>query len=215
MSASGGTLAWGEDSGRGWAGGVAVASVCRWARGRASLRDGKGREPSRSGLIPEWDRGACGRGVQLLAAGRPGDDCAWIRSRSDGAVGVRGAVRGRRAVPALELYELALETGCEIVERHGHSVRLPGMPTRDATVAWNYVDLRFRPKSRTRLEFSVSDSELIAVFICEGSLLRQSSPLPILIPQQREAPTQDQAETCATCGDTGCSRHERAHALKR
>jgi vancomycin resistance protein VanW len=63
----------------------------------------------------------------------------------------RGFVRGRMVqagcvVPAIggglcqlsnALYELALRTGCEIVERHAHSHRLAGMPQHDATVAWN------------------------------------------------------------------------------
>jgi hypothetical protein len=46
------------------------------------------------------------------------------------------------------LYQVALDSGCEIVERHRHSRTVPGSATaagRDATVAWNYVDLRFRP----------------------------------------------------------------------
>src|SRR3569833_2606566 len=44
------------------------------------------------------------------------------------------------------LYGAALDAGCEIVERHAHSRRVPGSAAeagRDATVAWNYVDLRF------------------------------------------------------------------------
>ncbi|MEI9887386.1 MAG: VanW family protein [Rhizomicrobium sp.] len=41
------------------------------------------------------------------------------------------------------LYAAALDAGCAIVERHAHSRRVPGAQGRDATVAWNYVDLRF------------------------------------------------------------------------
>ena len=54
------------------------------------------------------------------------------------------------------LYDAALPAGCQIVERHAHSGPCPGSAAaagRDATVAWNYVDLRFvRP---TRLLRSV------------------------------------------------------------
>ncbi len=44
------------------------------------------------------------------------------------------------------LYDAALAAGCEVVERHAHSYVVPGSAAaagRDATVAWNYVDLRF------------------------------------------------------------------------
>ena len=49
------------------------------------------------------------------------------------------------------LYEAALAAGFEIVERHAHSRRVPGSRAalqRDATVFWNYVDLRFRSCER-------------------------------------------------------------------
>ncbi len=45
------------------------------------------------------------------------------------------------------LYGAALDAGLEIVERHAHSQIVPGSRAergRDATVFWNYVDLRFR-----------------------------------------------------------------------
>src|SRR5580704_19650081 len=73
----------------------------------------------------------------------------------------RGYVSGRMLqqgclVPAIggglcqlsnALYDAALQAGCEIVERHAHSRIVLGSAAatgRDATVAWNYVDLRFR-----------------------------------------------------------------------
>src|SRR5215207_3352612 len=53
------------------------------------------------------------------------------------------------------LYQAALEAGCEIVERHAHSHPVPGSQAeggRDATVFWNYVDLRFRAPGPLRVE---------------------------------------------------------------
>lgn len=44
------------------------------------------------------------------------------------------------------LYSIALDAGFEIVERHAHTQIIPGSLAeigRDATVFWNYVDLRF------------------------------------------------------------------------
>lgn len=49
------------------------------------------------------------------------------------------------------LFDLALRSGCAILERHGHTLavdRGPGSSRRrrvDATVKWPYVDLRFAP----------------------------------------------------------------------
>jgi hypothetical protein len=43
----------------------------------------------------------------------------------------------------------------ELLERHAHSRRPPGSRAAegsDATVAWNYVDLRFRARQAWRLE---------------------------------------------------------------
>ena len=55
----------------------------------------------------------------------------------------------------MALYEAALDAGLEIVERHAHSRIVPGSRAareRDATVFWNYVDLRFRSQHAFRIE---------------------------------------------------------------
>ncbi len=62
------------------------------------------------------------------------------------------------------LYDAALTAGFEIVERHAHTRRLPGSQAetgRDATVFWNYVDLRFRPTEGCRLEVFLTREELV------------------------------------------------------
>lgn len=76
----------------------------------------------------------------------------------------RGFVQGAHfeggcIVPALgggicsmsdRLYELALRSDCEILERHAHTLwvdrRSGSTPSVDATVKWPYVDLRFAPR---------------------------------------------------------------------
>src|SRR5262245_27885584 len=53
------------------------------------------------------------------------------------------------------LYDAALSGDLEIVERHAHSQRVPGsmaVSGRDATVFWNYVDLRLRAKFEWQIE---------------------------------------------------------------
>ncbi len=53
------------------------------------------------------------------------------------------------------LYDAALKAGYEIVERHAHSQIVAGSLAeqgRDATVFWNYIDLRFRSPKTFRIE---------------------------------------------------------------
>lgn len=61
------------------------------------------------------------------------------------------------------LHVAARRAGCAIVERHGHTAEVPGSPFPpgdDATVFWNYVDLRFRTDRAVRLRVRLSETEL-------------------------------------------------------
>ena len=61
------------------------------------------------------------------------------------------------------LYDAALKAGCDIVERHAHSRRIEGSMAaqgRDATIFWNYVDLRFRPPVDCQLQVALDRDEL-------------------------------------------------------
>lgn len=103
------------------------------------------------------------------------------------------------------LYDAALQAGLEIVERHGHSRILPGSMAahgRDATIFWNYVDLRFRPKSDVQLEVVLGRGELVVRF-------RSASPPPATSGEitVENAPAGDAVESCETCGITSCFRH--------
>ena len=65
------------------------------------------------------------------------------------------------------IYDLALTSGCDIVERHAHTQVIPGSAAeqgRDATVFWNYVDLRFRPQQDILITTALSADELILRF---------------------------------------------------
>src|SRR5579864_4769824 len=104
------------------------------------------------------------------------------------------------------LYEAALQAGCEIVERHAHSRRVAGSAAalgRDATVAWNYVDLRFRSRGTLRIEARLTRDDLIIRFCGqEGTAAsRPSLTTDIVAPQPV-------ARSCATCGEVSCFRHE-------
>ncbi len=72
------------------------------------------------------------------------------------------------------LYQAALSAGFEIVERHAHSRILPGSAAevgRDATVFWNYVDLRLRHDRAWRIEASMTADELTVRFKLNDDLV--------------------------------------------
>ena len=104
------------------------------------------------------------------------------------------------------LYEVALQAGCRIVERHAHSVRVPGSAAaegRDATVAWNYVDLRFASARELLLSVKLDRRDLTVN-------LRTTAPIsptpaaaePVGLTQLREP-----AESCDVCDETDCAFH--------
>ena len=107
------------------------------------------------------------------------------------------------------LCSAALDAGCEIVERHAHSRIVAGSASasgQDATVAWNYVDLRFRSTTPMQIEARLSRDDLIIglrgpAAARSPAVVRDNGPAPRAV-----------ARSCATCGETGCFRHEAAHA---
>ena len=113
------------------------------------------------------------------------------------------------------LYDVALQTGCEIVERHAHSRMVPGSAAadgRDATVAWNHVDLRFRAPQRLVIRAQVTGENLIVSFCAAaGTPLaarsRNSSGVRVL-KTPVSVNSREVANTCGTCARTGCFRKE-------
>jgi hypothetical protein len=112
------------------------------------------------------------------------------------------------------LYDAALQSGCEIVERHAHSRVAPGSEAaagRDATVAWNYVDLRFRSQVPLLIRARVTDDELAVVFCAfPGTVMPKAKRedagghVGVSDATQSRAP----ASTCSTCAETECFRNE-------
>jgi hypothetical protein len=101
------------------------------------------------------------------------------------------------------LYEAAELAGFTIVERHGHSRVVPGSRAqlgRDATVFWNYVDLRFRSDHAFRVEARLTRDRLEVVF--RGT--RLADILPGL---RHELPFPAAAHDCTSCGEVRCRRN--------
>jgi hypothetical protein len=132
----------------------------------------------------------------------------------------RGYVEGRMlregcVIPAVggglcqlsnALYQAALAAGCRILERHPHSRLVPGSAAafgRDATVAWNYVDLRFAPDRDLRLTARLSRSELRIELTARDAL----APTPAA-PVEPPPLERGSAESCGACGESGCFRHQ-------
>ena len=108
------------------------------------------------------------------------------------------------------LYDTCLSSGCEIIERHPHSSVIPGSAAslgRDATVAWNYVDFRFRAPIPLLLESFLTHDNLVV-------RLRATHRDPAMTSQARAGlpyfttPPKASANSCETCGTHSCFRHK-------
>lgn len=108
------------------------------------------------------------------------------------------------------LYDLALNTDCEIVERHAHTAVVPGSAAeqgRDATIFWNYVDFRFRLRQDTLLTATLTHDELVLRFWGKQRLFMIGG----VHVETRQA---SYINTCTDCGVSECFRHVPAHAVK-
>jgi hypothetical protein len=138
----------------------------------------------------------------------------------------RGFVRGRElregcVIPNIggglcqisnSLYDAALQAGMEILERHAHSRQVPGssFAGRDATVFWNYVDLRFRSEAAFRITVELSATEIIVRFHGVGVA---ATPRPSATCEPSSGGVRILAESCETCGIAQCFRHASAVSL--
>ena len=118
------------------------------------------------------------------------------------------------------IYDAALQSGCEIVERHAHSQVVPGSTAaegRDATVTWNYVDLRFRAPHPLLIRAELEGGELVVGFFGrEGpkrALDQRAQAKPAAL--AKDAAALAILRTCRTCEETGCFRYDRTNPKPR
>jgi hypothetical protein len=100
------------------------------------------------------------------------------------------------------LYQLALRTQCEIVERHRHSKIIPGSDAErglDATVFWNYVDLRFHPKTDLFIRATLTKSHLVVAAYGRGAAAA--------VFNARAENSVAKINECASCAMQKCFRH--------
>ncbi|HZS28962.1 MAG TPA: VanW family protein, partial [Candidatus Angelobacter sp.] len=106
------------------------------------------------------------------------------------------------------LYDVALQSGCEIVERHAHSAVVPGSAAehgRDATIFWNYVDLRFRPAQNILITTALTHDALIVRFWGKQRLVSLNN-------QPTASRGSTAINTCTDCGVSECFRHVSAES---
>lgn len=101
------------------------------------------------------------------------------------------------------LYDASLQAGIEIVERHAHTQIVAGSLAekgRDATVFWNYIDLRFRSPKPFRIEAGLDHDDLTIRF--RGDKATNGSLNQIT----RKTIHFNQPKSCATCEMNDCHR---------
>lgn len=109
------------------------------------------------------------------------------------------------------LYDAALKANFEIVERHAHSQVVPGSLAeqgRDATVFWNYIDLRFKSPTAFRIEAKLDKDFLIVKFRSEAKLSKfiQIARRNGKNEDQKSKSKNQTPNSCATCGVDECFR---------
>lgn len=107
------------------------------------------------------------------------------------------------------LYDVALQAGCEITERHAHSRIVAGSAAamgRDATIAWNYVDLRFRAPVALVLGAKLTGDEMIIRLRAHERVKKGNGEAPSFL----GGGATHSAESCGTCDKNDCFRHEGA-----
>ena len=101
------------------------------------------------------------------------------------------------------LYDAALRANFEIVERHKHTKVIKGSlaeKDRDATVKWNYLDLRFKSSFDFRIEIELTSDHLIVAFRCPQ---KQAEPVQDKLSWKASSKLND----CYSCGNMACFKH--------
>jgi len=157
-------------------GGGDFGDIVAEARGPLVSPDYSGRAEHQAGKIVNLRRACAALDGLLLApgavfsfwrhVGRPTRARGYVEGRMLQGGSLSPAVGGGLCQLSTALYEAALQANLTILERHAHSRIVPGPNAarvgRDATVAWNYVDLRFAsPGQPLRLGAVVTDIDLV------------------------------------------------------
>lgn len=136
--------------------------------------------------------------------GKPTQSKGYVKGREIRQGCIIPAIAGGLCQLSNALYSVALDAGFEIIERHAHTQIIAGSLAeigRDATVFWNYVDLRFRANQTVRIEVELTSSSLII------RLKGRVDPViaPEIITDNRE--TISDRHSCTSCEVSSCFRN--------
>lgn len=104
----------------------------------------------------------------------------------------------------------AARAGFELVERHAHSARIAQAPAgdaggiADATVFWNYIDLKLRAPHAWRLEVALTPDELVLTL--RGHAASRARPVAVM-PAGALRAAAPVARGCLSCDQADCFRH--------
>jgi len=109
-------------------------------------------------------------------------------------------------------YDAALKANFEIIERHRHTKVIKGSlaeQDRDATVKWNYVDLRFKSNNSFRIEIEITAEKLIVKFrSSEKNISVADSNSKIFLQSSK-------LNDCFSCGNFECFKHPDRTSIKQ
>lgn len=153
--------------------------------------------------------------------GRPSATRGFVRGREIKAGCVVPAIAGGLCQISNALATCASRAHFELVERHGHTARVAvadghdGSGWIDATVFWNYVDLKIRAPVAWRLELALEANDLVLTLRSRQAV----ESLPAEPARRWEAgsakPPRPVARDCLSCGEASCFRHHDARPMRR
>lgn len=161
---------------------------------RVAARSLDGIEVPAGGIFSFWKQVGRARKRRGFVVGRELREGCLVPAIGGGLCQLSGA-----------LYDSALRAGLEVVERHRHSRVVPGSlaeSDRDATVFWNYLDLRFRAPWPWRLEVALDAHEL------HVSIRGHAPASLVAVPLAPALRTPVSTGNCASCGETECHRYQ-------
>lgn len=109
------------------------------------------------------------------------------------------------------LYDAALKANFQVIERHKHTQVIKGSlaeQDRDATVKWNYMDLRFRSGFDFRMDMELTSDKLIVSFKSKQKNTKTGDI-------HFNVRASDKLNDCYSCGNFGCFKHPDRSLVKQ
>ena len=143
--------------------------------------------------------------------GNPNEEKGYVVGREIREGCIVPTIAGGLCQLSNALYDAALKAGFEIIERHKHTKIIKGSlaeQDRDATVKWNYLDLRFKSNKAFRIEIEITSDKLIVIF---KATEKENEQKNIFSNSFQSSKLND----CYSCGNTACFKHPDKKTIKK